>query len=172
MPLDLFIVAEVLRPHGIRGEIVLRPQTNHLETILNAPEFYLGQEGRGPIRVQGVRLHKGAPLLKLEGVDSMDDARALAGQPLCLPRHALRPLSDDEFFLHELVGLAVRDWEGHLVGNVEWILETGGAPVLVGTRSDGREFMIPFASGTVLEVDLQKRALRLANLPGLLEEQE
>ena len=145
---DLFIVAEILRPHGLRGEVVLRPITDHLESLTGADRVYLGQEALTPIDVEGIRLHKGNPLLKLAGINDMDAAIALKGQMICLPREELIPLEEGEYFLHDLVGLTLLDHLGNEVGPVEKIVETGGPPILTGSRPEGGEFMAPFAPGT------------------------
>ena len=167
---DLFIVAKVLRPHGRQGEVVLRPLTDRLETITGAGHLYLGLKTKRPVAVEGIRLHKGNPLLKLEGVDDMDGALALKGVEICLPKEELEPLQEGEYFLHDLVGLTVLDHQDKEVGPVEHILETGGPPILTGPARDGKEFMVPFAKGTIDEVDLEEGTIRLVDLPGLIEE--
>ena len=169
---DLFIVAEVLRPHGLRGDVVVRPLTDHLETLTGAARVYLGLEATEPVDVENIRLHKGSPLLKLAGIDDMDGALALKGQMICLPKEELTPLQEGEYFLHDLVGLTVLDHLGNEVGPVQKIVETGGPQILTGPGPDGEEFMIPFAPGTIDEVDLDKRTIRLINLPGLVDEIE
>jgi 16S rRNA processing protein RimM len=169
---DLFIVAEILRPHGLRGEVVLRPVTDHIETLTCAERVYLGQEALTPVDVEGIRLHKGNPLLKLAGISDMDGALALKGQMICLPREELTPLQEGEYFLHDLVGLTVFDHHGNEVGPVERIMETGGPQVLTGPGPDGDEFMVPFSPGTIDDVDLEKGTITLVDLPGLVDETE
>lgn len=165
---DLFIVAEILGAHGRRGDVVVRPLTDNLETLINAARVYLGLEASEPVSVQNIRLHKGNPLLKLEGIDDMDGALALKGVVVCLPREELIPLEEGEYFLHDLVGLTLLDHLGNEVGPVERIVETGGPPVLAGPGPGGKEFMVPFASGTIEEVDLDGGTIRLVDLPGLI----
>jgi 16S rRNA processing protein RimM len=166
---DLFIVAEILRAHGHRGDVVARPLTDYVGTLTDAVRIYLGQEASEPLIIQKIRLHKGNYLLKLEGVDDMNDALALKGQKICLPKEELTPLQEGEYFLHDLVGLTVLDHLGNEVGPVEAIMETGGPQVLTGPGQDGKEFMIPFSPGTIDEVDLKKGTIRLVDLPGLLD---
>jgi 16S rRNA processing protein RimM len=167
---DLFTVAQVLRPHGRRGEVVVRPLTDHIETLTDAATVYLGQKAIEPVPVESIRLHKGHPLLKLQGVDDIDGALALKGIEICLPGEELTPLDEGEYFLHDLVGLTLLDHKGELVGPVDNFVQTGGPPLLTGTRADGKEFMVPFASGTIDEVDLEGGTIRLVDLPGLIEE--
>jgi 16S rRNA processing protein RimM len=137
---------------------------------MDATTVYLGLNSNTPITVQKARLHKGNPLLKLEGIDDMDEALALKGVDICLPKEELAPLEEDEFFLHDLVGLTVLDYDGNNVGKVDGIMETGGPPLLTIARGDGKEFLVPFASGTIEDVDSDAGIIRLADLPGLIDE--
>ncbi len=166
---DLFIIAEILRPHGRRGEVVLRPFTDHLSTLTSAKQVFLGQTPGEPVKVSGVRIHKGAPLLKLDGIDDMSRAESLRGMVVCLPAGDLSPLGEGEYFLHDLVGLTLLDHNGTEVGKVDRVLETGGPPVLAGNRVDGEPFMVPFAHGTIRDVNLDTGIIRLVDLPGLVD---
>ena len=99
-----------------------------------------------------------------------EEAFALKGQMICVPREELIPLQEGEYFLHDLVGLILLDHLGNEVGPVEEIMETGGPPILTGPLPDGGEFMIPFAPGTIDEVDLNGGTIRIVDLPGLIDD--
>ena len=167
---DLFIVAQILRPHGILGEVVLRPITDNMETLTNAARLYVGLEAPEPVHVEKIRMHKGNPLLKLAGINDMNSALALKGRMVCLPLDELVPLEEGEFFLHDLVGLTIVDHRGNEIGPVERIVETGGPRILAGPGPGGNEFMVPFAPGTIDDVDLEKGTIRLVDLPGLIDD--
>ena len=167
---DLFIIAQILRPHGLRGDLVARSLTDHPETLLDAEFVYLGLDSKTPVKVQKARLHKGNPLIKLEGADDMDSALALKGVEICVPREELVPLEEDEVFLHDLVGLTVLDFDGNNVGTVDGIVHTGGPPLLSVKRGEGKDVLVPFASGTIEEVEMDAGTMRLADLPGLIED--
>jgi 16S rRNA processing protein RimM len=138
--------------------------------LTRAASVYLGLDSVTPVKLQKARLHKGNPLLKLEGIDDMNQALAVKGMDICLPREELAPLEEGEFFLHDLVGLEVQDHDGEKVGTVDGIMETGGPPLLTIVREDGKESLVPFASGTVDEVEMDSGIIRLVDLPGLIDE--
>jgi 16S rRNA processing protein RimM len=169
MTQELIIVATVLRPHGRHGEVRLQLETDYPDTLLNSARIYVGIEPGEPAAVEGLRMHKETPLLKLAGIDTIDAAKALRGKAICLPKDELAPLESGEFFLHDLVGLDVIDHNGDEIGNAEWILETGGTPILVVTAPDGEEFMIPFSPDAVGDVSLEENRITLNDLPGLLD---
>ena len=169
MTQELIIVATVLRPHGRYGDVRLQVETDHPDILMNSSRIFLGNEPGEPAAVEKIRTHKGAPLLKLAGIATMDAASALKGKAICLPKDELPALESGEFFLHDLVGLDVVDHNGVEIGITQWIMETGGTPVLVVTAQDGEEFMIPFSPDAVGEVSLVENRIILADLPGLLD---
>ncbi len=168
MPQDLFIIAVILRPHGLKGEVRLRPETDHLETLMGAKRVFLGLRGSRPVKVERTRLYRETPFMKIEGVDDVENAEKLRNVEVCLPVNELAPLKEGEYFLHDLVGLSVFDHEGTPLGMIEEIMDTGGSPVLV-CRGDRGEFLIPFSPDAVGEVDLERGILNLLDLPGLLD---
>jgi 16S rRNA processing protein RimM len=169
---ELYIVAEILRPHGRRGEVAVRPLTDHLPTLTGAERLYLGQTQGIPLRVLNVRFHKGVPLIQLDGISNIAEAQGIKGQVLCLPKEELRPLEEDEYFLHDLVDLTLLDHRGKVIGKVVSILETAGPPLITGLNADGESFMIPFTYGTIDEVDLERGTITLVDLPGLVKDQD
>ncbi|UCF30346.1 MAG: 16S rRNA processing protein RimM [bacterium] len=166
---DLITVARILRPHGRKGEVRLRLHTDHPETLLASQRVFIGQDPPRPFEVERIRTNKDLYLMKLKGVDSISDAERLRDLSVMLPREELAPLDEGEFFLHDLVGLAVLDREGVVLGRTAWILETGGTPVLVVHGEGEREILIPFSPEAVQEVDIENGRIHLGDLAGLLE---
>ena len=169
MTQELIIVATIIRPHGRYGDVRLQLETDHPEILMNSSKVYLGNDPGEPATIEKIRTHKEAPLLKLAGIDSMDAAHALKGVAISLPKDELPPLESGEFYLHDLVGLDVVNHNGDEIGVTQWIMETGGTPVLVVTAPDDEEFLIPFSPDAVGDVSLKEKRIILADLPGLLE---
>lgn len=174
MSREFFPIAQIIRPHGRRGEFRLRLATDHPETLMGAGKIYLCRDPNHtaevePLDVESVRKHQDVYLMKLNGVDDIHGAEALKHWYVCLPEEDLIPLAKGEFFLHDLIDLEVRDHLGNSVGRIDWIMETGGAPVIVVHGAEGEEILIPFSPGSVREVDLEQKLLILMDIPGLLD---
>ncbi|GBE14514.1 ribosome maturation factor RimM [bacterium BMS3Abin14] len=174
MSRKFFPIAQIIRPHGRKGEFRLRLCTDHPETLTGAKKIYLCSDSDDtvealPRSVETVRKHQDVFLMKLEGVDDIPGAQSLRNRHICLPREDLIPLAEGEFFLHDLIGLEVRDHLDNSVGRTEWIMETGGTPVLVVRGAGEEEILVPFSPESVMDVDLKQRLLILKNIPGLLE---
>jgi 16S rRNA processing protein RimM len=153
---ELVLIGRVVKPQGRRGEVLVHPlsdRPDRFSTLEGA--FLTGPAGEArEVRVTSSWPHKGRHVLKLEGVDSIDEAERLRGCELRIGEEELAPLPEGSFYHHELTGLTVADGAGVELGVVEDIMETGaGAPILV-VRGPGGEMLVPLAVDFVKSVDL------------------
>jgi len=118
-------LAAVVRAHALTGELVLKVfnPDSHLLGDLDAATLRLPSGEHRSIQVESVRGTGESMIVKLRGVDSRDAAEALRGSLLCVPRTALPPLEEGEYYLTDLPGLEVRDPSGQVLGHVEDVLE-------------------------------------------------
>ena len=118
--------------------------------------------------VENVKYLKQFAVLKFQGVDSVEDARRYCRGALFVPRDKAVRLKKDEYFIADLIGLAVRDEDGAEIGCLKDVLETGANDVYVISLKDGREFLLPAIKQCVLEVDMEAGFMRIHILDGLL----
>ncbi len=163
------IVARVLAPWGHRGEVRAEVLTDFPQRFSGMERIFVG-DGKVPYRVESARLHKGNVVLKLEGVNTPDEAERLRGALLYVPVEEAVPLGEDEYYYHQIIGLEVWTADGRFLGRVTEILETGANDVYVAEK-DGREVLIPAVASVVQEVDLEHHRLVVSPPPGLLEEE-
>ncbi len=168
---DFFQVGIITSPHGINGEVKVFPTTDDPRRFKRLKEVLLdtGKERR-PMTVQGVRFSKQFVLLKLQGLESRNDAEKAAGCPLFVPRKDAVQLGKDEYFVADLEGLKALDEEGNPLGVLERVIETGANDVYVIRLKDGRELLLPAIKQCVLEVDVEAGYLKIHILEGLLDE--
>jgi 16S rRNA processing protein RimM len=119
-------------------------------------------------RIASVRFQQGRPIIALDGVETMNDAEALAGAELKVPAEALAPLPGGTFYRHDLVGCEVRTKDGQVVGkvtDVEGPLERS----LLVIAAKGGEAMIPMVETICVEVDPAAKRIVIDPPEGLLE---
>jgi 16S rRNA processing protein RimM len=153
---DLVLVGRVVKPQGRRGEILVEPLSDRPDRFPSLRRAFVpGREGEArEVRVTSAWPHKGRFVLKLEGVDSIDEAERLRGCGLGIGEEDLDPLPAGSYYHHQLTGLRVEDTAGAGIGRVEEVMETGaGARVLI-VRGDEGETLVPFASAFVKSVDI------------------
>lgn len=161
-------IGEIVRPHGVRGEVRVRPLTAHPERFLHLEEVYV--EGV-PRRVRAARVAAGDVILALEGCHDRDAAALLRGRLLEVDAPRVHPLPEGEYYWFQLCGLRVFTTEGRRVGRVVDV-EPNPAHDLLVVEEEGarpRRFLIPAVRALVAEVDLEGGRLVVRNIPGLLE---
>lgn len=168
------IVGEVLRPHGIRGELRMRVLTDYPERISKLKYVYLGQDPQSsPVSrytVQHMRMHKTYGLLKLKDIDDRDQADLLRELLVMVSIDDAIPLEDDEVYLYQLIGLTVHTSTMTEFGVITDVLETGANDVYVVQSDCYGEVLIPIIDGVVLETNLEEGFLRVQLPDGLLPE--
>ncbi len=174
-------IAILGKPRGTRGELFALPTTSHMERFAPGREFTLwfdARSGRPPLRMR-LELawnHNEKLILKLAGVDSMDEAGQLRGAELCLRAEEREPLPEGEYYYDDLKGLAVVDMAtGERLGTVTGFTEGVGPGVLEietpveGAKGGAEAWQVPFAKEICVEVDLAAGEIRVRLPAGLRE---
>lgn len=150
------IIGWITRPHGVRGELKVRPDTDFPERFDHLRQVLILERG-GPraVAVESVRRQDTAVLMKLAGVDDLDAARALAGKPVAVPWEERMPLPDGSFYVWQVVGLSVRTTAGEVLGKIAEVFRTGSNDVYRVTGDQGEVF-IPATREVVRAVDIER----------------
>jgi 16S rRNA processing protein RimM len=165
------VVAELIRPRGIRGEIVAISQSDvpgRLETLGSA-HVRLSDGSDVAVEITSAWQHKRDWVLKLAGVDSIEAADRFRHAELWVPRAERGQLPDGGLFQTDLLGLSLVDRAtGNVLATVSGWQQFGGPPLLEA-MINGREVLIPFVPEICPTLDLERRVI-LVDLPdGLLE---
>ncbi len=167
---DVLLVGQITVPHGVRGQLKFHAITSHPEHLEQIETVFVG-EGLVEYRLLRASVHKGSQMIMaLEGVDSREGAEAMRGLEVYIPQTLAAPLEEDEYYLHDLPGLNVQTVDGAQLGVVKEIIETGANEVLVVTRPDGGEALIPMIKEVVKQLDVAGGLIVVEPMPGLLEE--
>lgn len=156
-PDDLIAVGIVRRSHGIRGEMSVEILTDTPERYAELGEVFLVSPDRRQVRatrVRSARVHGDRGLVQVEGIDSPEAVAPLRNWTLEIHPDDARALDEDEYFLHDLVGLQVVDPEGNALGQVTSVEEGGGGFLLAVRKPAGGSFDLPFAASICRSVDL------------------
>ena len=168
---DRLLVGRVARAHGNRGAVIVNLETDFAEQrfTLGAVLLVGGENDPVPRTITAVRFHPGRPVLALAGVETMDEAEALAGAGVWVRTSALEPLPDGTFYRHDLVGCDVRDVAGRTIGRVRAVEGPMERSHLVVESPGGAEVLIPLAAGICETVDPAGRRIVIDPPEGLLD---
>lgn len=170
----LLAVGRILRPHGVRGEVLVDVSTDEPEQrfVVGATLVTGGPEPAAPasLTLEALRPHQGRLIVTFQGVADRDAADRLRGLVLQVDSGTLAPPADpDEFHDHQLVGLAVVTPAGERLGQIARVDHGPAADRLVLARPDGRTALVPFVAAIVPEVDLAGGRVVVDPPPGLLD---
>jgi 16S rRNA processing protein RimM len=166
-------VGRLRKPHGLKGEFTVFPLTDEPATVF-APGrrlVRLGLDGTvvgDPLEVERSRPYHREWLVKFLGMESRDDLDPFRGQFLGADASLLTQPGDDEVYLHELEGFAVRQEDGTPLGIVSGVYEPPSGLTLE-VQGPKREFMLPFRKEFVRQVLRSERALVVTLPEGLLD---
>jgi 16S rRNA processing protein RimM len=161
-------LAAVVRAHGLRGEVVLKPFNPESELLreLDKVVLKLPQGGEREYQVRGARGHADHLILALEGVSDRNQSESLRGSVVCAPRSALPPTDDDEVYLVDLVGLEARDGQGNVIGRVEEIVQYPSVACLRVVSAEG-SLEVPDTERYLAEIDVEAGFLVIDHLDEL-----
>ena len=152
--------AQVLRVHGVRGEVRAEPLGGNALRFTPGLRLHLEHDG-GELTVSRARaIEDGLLLLGFEEVGDSQAARELQGQYLCVDAGAARPLGDDEWFVWQLVGLRAATVDGQELGVVTDVEPANGNDVLV-VEQRGELSRYPMVRAFVAGVDISAGTVTL-----------
>ena len=157
-------IGRVVKTQGRHGELLVEPLSDRPERFPSLRSVLLARPGEPGRRVQVVSVwpHKGRFVLKLEGVDSIDDGERLRGQELVIPQDELPELPAGSYYHHELIGLPAEDEAGRPLGRVRALLDTGAVPDLVLEQEGQEERLVPLATEFFKRLDRARGVVVLA----------
>jgi len=151
------LIGEVLRPHGVAGELRVRVLTDYPERIVELDQIYLGTSPTSrkikPHKLEKMRMHKGYALLKLARIDDRNLADRLRGLYVMVHIDEAIPLEDDEIYLYQLIGMRVQTTDGEDLGKITDVLETGANDVYIVNGGRYGEVLVPVTDETLIETD-------------------
>ena len=167
---DLLQVGAITTTHGVRGEVKVFPTTDDPKRFLDLKHVILddGREKRN-LEIEHVKFFKNLVILKFKGIDNINDIEKYKKAGLFVTREDAVELSEDEYFIADLIGLTVVTDEGEEIGTLSDVLQTGANDVYVVSKKGQKDILIPAIHECILDVDLEQKKVEVHLLPGLRE---
>ncbi|MGU3498944.1 ribosome maturation factor RimM [Mycobacterium sp. C31M] len=167
------VIGRVAKAHGVTGEIVVEVRTDDPAERFAPGASLRGRKPRGgperTYQIETVREHAGRLLVRLTGVADRNAADEMRGTLFLVDSGDLPAIDDpDEFYDHQLEGLAVRTVDGTAVGTVGEVLHTAAGELLSVKTPEGTEILVPFVSAIVTAVSLADGTVEIDPPDGLL----
>ena len=167
---DMAVVGRIARPHGLRGHVIVNPETDFVEDRFGVGSRFWTRTASGDeqLTVASARIQQGRPVVLFEGCDSIEAVERFAGRELRVPEDTLHPLEPGTYYHHRLIGCAVETVGGAAVGAVIGVQggSSGSLLVVAGRRG---EVLVPLAAHICVDIDVDARHIRIDPPEGLLE---
>ncbi len=155
--------------HGLKGEVRVQSWADSPEFMTQFRELYLDR-GAKKIEITAARVHKNMLIMKIRGIDSMDEADKLREKVLYISRDDVE-LDEGTYFIQDLIGLNVLDDDtGERIGRLDDVSETGANDVYHIRTDDGRVYLIPAVPDVVRDISVDDGVMRIFKMKGLFDE--
>jgi 16S rRNA processing protein RimM len=141
-------LAAIAGAHGVRGEVRLKLFGEGAESLR---AFSVFDAGTSKLTLKTVRPANQGAVATFAEVTDRSGAEALRGTILTVPRSALPPLPEGEYYHHDLLGLPCVSTDGSAVGEVVAVENFGAGDILEIAKPDGKRFMVPMNDRAVPE---------------------
>ena len=167
---DCFYLGKIAKLHGYKGEVSLFLDVTNPEDYSRLDALF--------IEMDGVLIHffietlkmknKGFVAVKLQGVESENDAKKLLKKSVYLPDEILSDLDEGSFYDHEISGFKVIDQEKGEIGEIDTVIDLTSNPLL-RIEFNEKEILIPIFEGLVQKVDRENKILYISAPEGLID---
>ena len=164
-------IGQIVSTHGIRGEVRLNPWCDSPEFVKKFKTLYRDEKGNSSFKIVSCRPHGNVAVLKIEGVDTVEDAQKLRNTILYMKRSDIR-LPEGKWFVSELIGCSVLNYDDNNIcyGKIKDIESYAANDVWFIETPDGKEVLIPAIKDVVIECDVANDVAYIRPLRGLFDE--
>lgn len=163
---DYLEVGQIVNTHGLRGDVKVMPWCDYPEVFHELAYVLIDGE---EFDIEKSRIHKNMVILKLKGIDDINDAERYRNKTLTVPREELGELPEGTYYVCDLLGCSVETVEGRNLGKVCDIIKTGSNDVYVVEDDNKKQVLIPVIEDVVKSVDLENRIILVQLLKGLID---
>jgi 16S rRNA processing protein RimM len=166
---DFVVIGDVQKPHGIRGELRVRPLTEEVERFKSLTSVYLNRNGERQLcTVLNVKIVPDGVLMRLEEIPTRNEAELWRQATVEIAGDQVLPLPEGQHYYFEMDGLTVVTESGQTIGQIVDIHSYPAHDVYV-VRSESRDIMIPAIAEFVVRVDLEQKLMVVRIIDGLLD---
>ncbi len=164
-------VGQIINTHGVRGEMKVYPLTDYKERFEELEYVYLEDSiAHKKIYIDNVKYKNNIVILKVKGIESLNDAEKLKTKYIFIDRADSRKLPEDTFLVADLIGLKVYTEQNELIGTINDVIQSAGNDIyeIIDYNNPSKKILIPAVGEFIKEVDLEKGII-VNVIEGLIE---
>ncbi len=161
----LVCVGRILKSYGVKGEIVVVPETEYPETLVEYKYFYI--KYKGEIKRLDIEIAKESRrrfIFKFKEIETIEKAKAIEGHYLFVKREDLMEPDDEGFYVFDLEGLTAFDEKGEKVGVLDTVMKRKPYDYFIIVNEKGKEIILPAIKEYIKEIDFENEKI-IINIP-------
>lgn len=159
--MELIEIGQIVNTHGIKGEVKLNPWTDDLYDIEELDVLYY--ENGDELKLERARVHKNTVIIKIKGIDNINDAEKLKGKVLFTEK---TPLPEGRYYIKDLIGLTAVENDTE-IGTLTDVFNTGANDIYEIKTRIGKTLYLPVIDGVIGDVDLENKKIYVTIPEGL-----
>lgn len=161
-------IGQIVNTYGIKGFVKVVPYTNDITRFETLASVYVEQGNKlTEYTIQEVKYSKGLVLLKLKGIDTIEQAEGFRSCYLKINRENAVKLSEDSYFIVDLIGVKVESDENRILGTLIDVFSTGSNDVYVVKDEMGKQILLPAIKDVIKQVDIPNKKMIVHLIEGL-----
>ncbi|HIU51471.1 MAG TPA: 16S rRNA processing protein RimM [Candidatus Merdicola faecigallinarum] len=162
-------IGQIVNTNGLKGMVKVNPFTDDMMRFEELEDLYIQYKGNlKKVKIEQVRYQKNQVLLKLEGINSIEEAENYRNCYLKIHRKDARNLEEDMYFIADLIGLEVYTNQNELLGKLDDVFSTGSNDVYVVKDQNGKQILLPAIKEVIKQIDLKNKKITVELINGLL----
>lgn len=163
-------IGQIVNTFGIKGQVKVVPFTDDITRFDELKEIYIEKKNELKLfQIEQVNYKKNMVILKLKGIETVEEAEKLRNCYLKIDRKDAKKLPKDTYFIVDLLGLDVYTDEGKLLGKVDDIYNAGSSDIYVVKDELGKQILLPAIKDVLKEVDLENKKIIVHLIKGLVD---
>ncbi len=164
-----FEIGQIVNTFGIKGMLKVNPFTDDTSKFEKIGSILVDKKGNLlEMQIEEVKYSKNQVLLKLKGIETIEEAEKYRNCYLKLPRDKEEELPEDTYFIADLIGLEVITDEGQILGKVDDIYNSGANDIYVIKNELGKQILLPAIKEVIKKIDLEQEKITVHLLKGLV----
>lgn len=170
MKQEYFEIGQIVNHFGIKGMLKVNPFTDDVSKFETLDCILLEKDNKLiEVQIEEVKYSKNQVLLKIKGIDSIEEAEKYRNCYLKIARKDAKKLPKNTYFIADLIGITVYTEEGTLLGKVDDIYNSGASDIyVVKDEETGKQILLPAIKEVIKEIDIGQEKMTVHLIKGLI----
>lgn len=166
---EYFEIGQIVNTNGLKGMLKVKPFTDNIKEFEDFKSIYIQRKSELiEFKIEMVKYVKNMVLLKLEGIDDINEAEKYRNLYIKVNRNVMPKLPEDSYYIVDLLECEVYTVEGEHLGKVDDVFNTGSNDVYIIKNELGKQILLPAIGEVIKNVDIPNRKITVKLMKGLV----